>query len=71
MIIEGRLMGRKAWKLKEADVVFIRANYPKFSGNQLARLFGVSQGMIYDIVKGNRRGKTPKPDEQSEHGREQ
>ena len=46
-------MGRKPFKLTRKDVEQIKAS--NLSMNKLARTFGVSLGMIYDIKKGNRR----------------
>ena len=48
-------MGRKPYKLTEKDVREIIES--KLSMNKLARAFGVSLAMIYDIKHGNRRSK--------------
>lgn len=49
-------MGRKPSKLTLRDVILIHLFHKEnVSMNILARVFRVSQGHIWDIIKGNRR----------------
>ena len=49
-------MGARPSKLSDSDVRWIRrVGYPRMTMNKIARLFGVSQGHIFDIVHYKRR----------------